>query len=72
MYDPAMPTAAPAGETRESAVAAWVSMNACRNPSPGTATIQGGAKVSEVEHGRGHEHDRVHPSSSLMTSMTSR
>ncbi len=47
-YEPAIPTAAPAGETSESAVEAWLIMNAWRKPIPGSAAIQGGANVTRL------------------------
>ena len=45
-YEAAIPTAAPAGETIESAVDAWVIAMASRNPSPGSAAIHGGGNVA--------------------------
>ena len=47
-YDAAMPTAAPAGETIDSAVEAWVIAIASRNPRPGSAAIHGGGKVARL------------------------
>ena len=43
--DTAMPGAAPPGATYVDAVDAWVTTNAWRKPSPGSAAIQGGAYV---------------------------
>ena len=47
-YEPAIPTAAPAGETSESAVDAWLMTNAWRKPIPGKAAIHGGANVTRL------------------------
>ena len=47
-YWPAMPTAAPAGVTIESAVEAWVIISAGQKRRPGSATIHGGAKVPRL------------------------
>jgi hypothetical protein len=47
-YVPAIPTAAPAGTTIESAVETWVKANADRKRRPGNATIHGGAKVRRL------------------------
>ena len=49
-YEPAIPTAAPAGDMVASAVDAWVIARACRNPSPGRAAIQGGGKVARLSN----------------------
>ena len=45
-YDPAIPTAAPAGVTMESAVDACVITRACLKPRPGSAAIQLGGNVT--------------------------
>jgi hypothetical protein len=47
-YAPAIPTAAPAGTTIDSAVDACVSISARRKLRLGSATIHGGAKVSKL------------------------
>ena len=47
-YEAAMPTAAPAGETIDSAVEACVIAIASRKPSPGSAAIQGGGNVARL------------------------
>ena len=47
-YEPATPAATPAGTTIESAVDAWVTICACMNDRPGSATIQGGANVARL------------------------
>ena len=46
--DIAIPTAGPPGATTVSAVDACVTTNACRKRSPGSAAIQGGAKVARL------------------------
>ncbi len=55
-YEAAMPTAAPAGETIESAVEACVIAIASRNPRPGSAAIHGGGNVARFRsHGSGEQ-----------------
>jgi hypothetical protein len=66
-----MPTAMPPGTTLARAVDAWVTASAERKPRPGSATIQGGAKVTMFRivapiSARIHGQDSV-----VMTSQTS-
>ena len=62
-YEPAIPTAAPPGNTSDSAVDACVSSIARTKPSPGSAIIHGGANVARLMHvattsATIHGHDR--------------
>ena len=62
-YEPAIPTAAPPGNTSESAVDACVSAIARMKPRPGSAIIHGGANVARLMHvattsATTHSHDR--------------
>ena len=59
--EPAMPTAAPAGATIESAVDAWLITNAWRKRSPGKRCHPRRRERHEVEHRRDGEDERVLP-----------
>jgi hypothetical protein len=70
--EPAMPTAAPAGETIESAVEACVSTIACRKRRPGSADIHGGANVTRLSATAPASRAQSCQSSPRSTSSTSR
>ena len=71
-YDAAMPTAAPAGETIDSAVDACVMAIASRKPSPGSAAIHGGANVARFSTTAAASTAQSCQSRSRTTSRTSR